>query len=298
MLMAPAAIGFVVFFVYPLIATVYFSFTRYNLADDPIWVGLRNYRFFFADDPHVWQAIRNTAWLVAIMIPARMCFGLFVAGVLTTIRRGAGWFRALYYLPALAPPVAATLAFVFLFNPATGPVNTALKQVGINGPLWFNDSAWAKPALVLLGLWGVGDIMIIFLAALLDVPTSQYEAATLDGANAVQRWRYITLPTISPVLMFAAITGSIQTLQYFTQAAVAATVASGKSLVGQGVGSQLGYPDFSTLTFPQWIYFQGFNNYFLGYASALSVVLFAFAFGFMALLLRRSRSLINAGEDV
>ena len=98
-------------------------------------------------------------------------------------RRGAGAWRTIFYLPALVPPVAATIAFVFLFNPATGPVNKILELFGIDGPLWFNDPAWAKPSLVLLGLWVLGDIMIIFLAGLLDVPAEQYEAAALDGAE-------------------------------------------------------------------------------------------------------------------
>lgn len=102
---------------------------------------------------------------------------------MTSVRRGAGLLRTLYYLPALAPPVAATVAFVFLFNPGTGPVNHVLGWIGINGPLWFSSPSWSKPGLVLLGLWGVGDVMIILMAALLDVPVDQYEAASLDGAN-------------------------------------------------------------------------------------------------------------------
>ena len=175
------------------------------------------------------------------MVPARVLFGLACAGIVTTIKRGAGVLRALYYLPALAPPVAATVAFVFLFNPATGPVNQVLGWVGINGPLWFNDPAWSKPSLVLLGLWGVGDLMIILMASLLDVPKDQYEAASLDGANAPQRFRYVTLPNISPVLIFAVVTGVINMLKYFTEAVVASQVASGRANQGEGTATTLGY---------------------------------------------------------
>ena len=130
--------------------------------------------------------------------------------MLTRARRGVGVFRTVFYLPALAPPVAATLGFVYLLNPATGPVNTVLGKIGIEGPLWFNDPSWSKPSLVLLALWGVGNTMIIFLAAILDVPQHLYESAELDGAGALQRLRWVTLPTISPVILFAVVLGVIQ----------------------------------------------------------------------------------------
>ena len=125
----------------------------------------------------------------------------------------------------------------------------------------------------LLGVWGMGDIMIIFLAALLDVPIEQYEAADLDGAGPVQQFRYITLPNLSPVLLFAAITGVIDALQYFTQAAVASALASGVATTGGGTSSSLGYPDGATLTYPLWLYQMGFQNFYLGYACAMAVIL-------------------------
>lgn len=292
--MSPAIAGFGLFFVYPLIATVYFSFHRYDLLSPPVYLGFSNYDYFLHDDPRVWQSIRNTLWLVVVLVPARIIFALAVSQILVSIKRGGGFLRAVYYLPALAPPVAATLMFVFLFNPATGPVNQALGLLGIEGPLWFNDPSWAKPGLALLGLWGVGDVMIIVLAALLNVPKELYEAASLDGAGAFQRWRHITIPAISPVLMFAAVTGVIAMLQYFTQAAVAAQAASGQATVGGGVGGLLGYPLGSTLTFPQWLYVQGFTNYYLGYASVLALVLFATALLFVLILLRQFRDTIKA----
>ena len=291
--MSPAILGFSVFFAYPLIATVYFSFQRYDLLSPPEYVGWSNYSYFLHDDPRVWQSIRNTMWLVVVLVPARILFALVISQLLLTVKRGSGILRALYYLPALAPPVAATLMFVLLFNPATGPVNQGLSLLGIDGPLWFNDPRWAKPGLTLLGLWGVGEVMIIILAALLNVPKELYEAASLDGANAVKRWRHVTLPAISPVLMFAGVTGVIAMLQYFTEAAVAAQAASGQATVGGGVGGLLGYPLGSTLTFPQWLYVQGFTNYYLGYASVLALVLFAAALVFVLILLGQFRDTIK-----
>lgn len=293
LLLVPALLGMLVFFVYPLLATVYFSFTRFDLVTAPQWIGLRNYRYLVSQDPQVWNAVRNTLWLTVVMVPLRVLFGLGCAGLVTSVRRGAGVLRTLYYLPALAPPVAATVAFVFLFNPGTGPVNQVLGMVGVQGPLWFNGEAWSKPSLVLLGLWGVGDVMIILMAGLLDVPREQYEAAQLDGAHAGQRWWYVTLPTIAPVLVFAVVTGVIAMLKYFTEAVVAAQVASGRANAGAGTATTLGYPRGSTLTFSQWLYQQGFSNFYLGYASALSVVMFVLAVGFIVVLLRRSRAFVD-----
>ena len=182
----------------------------------------------------------------------------------------------------------ATIAFVFLFNPATGPVNKILGSLGLPSPLWFNDPAWAKPSLVLLGLWGIGDLMIIFLASLLDVPTEQYEAAALDGANPRQRFRYVTLPDISPVLMFAAITGVIADAAVLHRGGGRRVGrVSGQATTGGGSSSLLGYPEGSTLTYAQWLYSMGFKNFYLGYASALAVVMFVVALGVHVLLLRR-----------
>lgn len=126
--------------------------------------------------------MRNTLWLVVVMVSCRVVFGLGVGLLVTKIKTGVGVFRTLFYLPYLAPPVAATLAFVFLLNPGTGPVNTLLDSAGLPTPGWFTDADWSKPALTALALWGVGDLMVIFMAALLDVPKEQYEAAELDGA--------------------------------------------------------------------------------------------------------------------
>lgn len=288
--MAPALAGITVFFAYPLLAAIYFSFTRFDLLSTPEWVGFRNYVYLFTQDPTALKAATNTLWFVVVLVPARMVAALLTAMLLVSVKRGGGFLRTIFYLPALAPPVAATIAFVFLFNPATGPVNEVLAWFGVEGPLWFDSPDWSKPSLVLLGTWAVGDLMVIFLAALLDVPKPLYEAASIDGANSWQRFRFITLPALSPVLVFAAVTGVIQTLQYFTQAAVAASVASGTATTGGGVSSTFGYPEESTLTYPLHLYVSGFRYYDMGYANALAVVLFVVAFGVTLVLLRRFRA--------
>lgn len=296
-LLAPALLGLLIFFVYPLIASVYYSFTRFDLVSAPQWIGLRNYEYLFTQDPNVWLATLNTLWFVVIWVPVKTAFALLVAGLLARAHRASGFWRTVFYLPALIPPVASVVAFVFLFNPGTGPVNHVLSWFGIQGPLWFNDPAWSKPSLVLLGIWVMGDIMIIFLAALLDVPREQYEAASLDGAGGLQKVRYVTMPSIAPVLLFAAVTGVIAAIQYFTEAAVASSVASGKAVVGQGITNNLGYPDKSLLTYTQWLYVRGFGTYQLGYASALAVLLFVVAALILVLLLRRFKAFTPEGAQ-
>jgi ABC-type sugar transport system permease subunit len=282
--LSPWLIGFALFFAYPLAATVYFSFFRYNLFQlTP--VGLGNWRFL-VHDSYAWTAIKNTLWLVVVMVPLRVLLGLGIAQLLTNIKQGGNILRSIFYLPYLIPPVAATVAFVFVLNPGTGPVNDLAAKVGVNLPDWFNDPTWTKPGLTLLALWGIGDVMIILLAALLDVPKSLYEAAAIDGAGPWQRFRRITLPTISPVLMFSAITGVIETLQYFTQAMVAAHVSQGNADQA-GTTTAPGYPDGASLTFPQVLYDEGFRQFNMGYACVLALVLFAVALVFTLILLRQ-----------
>ncbi|GAA2530268.1 carbohydrate ABC transporter permease [Winogradskya humida] len=291
---APLLIGIAVFFLYPLVSAVYFSFTKFDLLTVPQWVGLENYKRM-ADDPFLLQSVRNTLWMVAVFVPVRIISAIGLSMLLSQLKRGAGVFRTIFYLPALAPPVAATIAFVYLLKPGTGPVDTLLSHLGIDGPLWFNSPDWSKPSLVLLGLWGIGDIMIIFLAAVLGVPVSLYEAAALDGANAWHRFRYVTLPTIRPVILFATITGVIYTLQYFDQAAVAGSIASGQAVTGGGISTAFGFPEGSTFTYPLWLYTVGFRYNALGYANAMAVVLFVVALAVTVILLRRSKAF--SGEE-
>ena len=289
--MSPWVVGFTVFFGYPLVTTAVLSFYHYDLLSSPRWVGLANYRFM-AQDPNFMPSVRNSLWMIVVAVPLTVAFALCIALTVTKVRRGASVLRTVFYLPTLAPPVASTLGFLYLFNPRTGPVDHLLGWLHLPQPLWFDDPHLAKPALTLLGMWGCGTMMIIFLAAVLDVPVHLHEAASIDGANAWQRFRHVTLPSISPVILFAVITGVIEGLQYFTQGYVAGTVAGGGD-AGAGVGSSLGYPSGSTLFYPVWLYQQGFQYFHMGYASAMAVVLFGVAMVFTAVLLRGSRRFVH-----
>ncbi|WP_406402337.1 sugar ABC transporter permease [Streptomyces sp. NBC_00879] len=293
--MSPWLMGFSVFFAYPLISTVYFSFMKYDGFRPPVFNGLDNWTYVFSEYPMFWPALRNTLWLVLVMVTCRVLFGLGIGLLITKIKTGAGVFRTLFYLPYLAPPVAATLAFVFLLNPGTGPVNSILDSIGLPAPGWFTDPSWSKPALTALALWGIGDLMVIFMAALLDVPKEQYEAAELDGASAWQRFRFVTLPNISPIVMFAVVTGVIQTMQYYTQPLVAGKVASG-IIGGSGQQFEPGYPEKSTLTLPQLVYNVGFQRFDYGAAAVIALVLFVLSMVFTAFLMRRRGGLVQVGD--
>ncbi len=276
--MSPWIVGFVWLYVYPIVASLYFSFTKYDgILGSPQWVGLFNYRFMFTKDPFFWTALKNTVWIVAVGTPITIVFAIATAYVLTKPRRGRTAYRAIFFVPTMVPAVAASLAFVFLLNPG-GPIDTVLRFLHLPTPLWFQSAEWSKPSLVLLGLWGVGSTMIIFLAALLDVPAQLYEAADIEGARAWHKLRHITIPLVSPVIFFSAVIGVIYGFQYFTEAYV----------VGKA-GGGLGNPQGSTLFYTIWLYQQGFESFHLGYASAMAWVLFVIVMACTLVLIRTSR---------
>jgi multiple sugar transport system permease protein len=293
--LSPWLLGTGLFFLYPLAITVYLSFTKYDGFVAPIWNGLDNWKFVFHDYPFFWPAMRNTLWFVGVLVTLRIIAGLVLGLLVVHVKLGSSTLRTIFYAPFLAPPVAGTLAFVFLLNPGTGPVNTILGHLGLSAPSWFNDPTWSKPALTLLALWGVGDLMVIFMAALLDVPRELYEAASLDGAGAVHRFRHVTLPHLRPILLFAVITGVIATMQYYTEPIVAGQVASGQ-IAGSGNQFEPGYPNGSTLTLPQLVYNLGFQRFDIGAACVIALVLFVLSMVFAAFLMRRSSGFLTA-ED-
>src|ERR1041385_5337252 len=206
--MSPWVIGFIGLILYPMLSSLYFSFTRYSLLSSPQWIGFENYTFMFTKDPYFWITLRNTLWIIAVGVPSRIVFGIVTAWLLTLPKRGSRTYRTIYLLPAMAPAAAATLALTVVFNPLFGPINQILQGIGIHQPpLWFYGPGSSKWGLVILGLWGIGDAMIIFLAGLLDVPRQLYEAADIEGGSGWQKVRYVTLPMISPVVLFSLAVG-------------------------------------------------------------------------------------------
>jgi multiple sugar transport system permease protein len=294
--LSPWIIGFGVFILYPMISSLYFSFTKYDLLGQPQWVGLANYKAMFTVDPIFWTAVRNTLWVVIIMVPIDVVFGMGAAWVLTKPRRGVSVYRTVFYLPAMVPTVAAALGFVFVLSP-TGPVNALLNKLGVPAnklPLWFSDPAWSKPSLLLLSMWAIGTTMIIFLAALLDVPTHLYEAADIEGAGAWAKFRHITLPTISPVIFFSLVIGVIYGFQYFTEAYVVSTSTGASDQASQTLGA----PENSLMFYGTWLYQQGFDYFHMGYASAMAWVLFLVIMVCTFVLVRSSNRWVHYGGAI
>ena len=282
--MSPWIIGFCAFFVYPVVSSLYFSFTKYDILTDPVWVGLDNYRFMFTSDGRFWTAVYNTAWIVAVIVPLQVAFGIATATVLIRVKQGLAFYRTVFFLPTMVPLVAAALGFVYLLNPG-GPVNAVLGFLHLPEPLWFRDPAWAKPGLALMGLWMVGQTMIIFLAALLDVPRQLYEAADLEGAGPFQRFRHVTLPMISPVIFFSVVIGVINGFRYFTEAYVVSKAGDWDNPVGS--------PQDSLLFYTSHLYNQGFEGFHMGYAAALSWVMFVVIMACTLVLIRSSRRWVH-----
>ena len=290
--MSPWIVGFLGLILYPMLSSLYFSFTRYSLLSSPEWIGTQNYTFMFTKDPYFWLAMRNTVWVIAVGVPSRIVFGIFTAWLLTLPRRGSRVYRTLYFMPSIAPPAAAALAFILVFQPSFGPINTILRGLGWHDPpLWFYAPGTSKWGLVILGLWGIGDAMIIFLAGLLDVPSQLYEAADIEGASGIQKFRYVTLPMISPVIFFSTVIGVIYGFQLFTQAYVTSVAVTGSSVTD--VASNIGSPQGSMLFFSVYLYEKGFLNFQMGYASALAWILFIITMACTLLIIRGSRRWVH-----
>ncbi len=278
--MSPWIFGIIIFTAYPMIASFYQAFTKFNLIDKPEWVGLDNFHRMFYEDSDFWLALKNTIWISAISIPLRIVFALFTAWVLTKPKRGSSLYRTIFFLPSMVPTVAASMAFTYIFNPAYGPINRGLEAIGIKDPpFWFMDPKWSKWGLILLGLWGIGDTMIIYLAGLLDVPKSLYEAASLEGASPWQSFRYVTLPMMTPVIFFSFVTGVIGSFQYFTQA----YVASG----------QVNDYSHAMYFYATHIYFTAFRAYEMGYASALAWVLLVITLACTLVILKTQKRWVH-----
>lgn len=215
---SPWIIGFLVFTAGAMFYSLYISFSNYNLATNTARpVGITNYANLF-DDPRVMVALSNTLFYVVMAVPLEILFALALAMLLNRVGRGAGLFRTLYYLPKMTPAVATAAVFFLLLNGNSGAINGFLRLFGIQGPQWLVDPAWVKPSIVIMALWTVAGTMVIFLAALKNVPVELYEVASIDGAGAVRKFFSITLPMISGAMFFNVIVLSIAAFQIFDQA--------------------------------------------------------------------------------
>lgn len=263
---SPWLVGFLIFTLYPILASFYFSFCEYRVLSPPKWVGVRNYVELFTDKDYFLTSLWNTTFMF-LELPLGLFLGLAIALLLNQKLKGMALFRTLYYIPSVVPTVAASILWLWLLNPDYGLVNKLLTVMHIPASAWLNDRTWAKPGFIIMDLWSVGGGMIIYLAALQGVPQHLYEAADLDGAGGWDKLRHVTIPSISPVIFFNLILGVIGTFQYFTQAFI---------MTGGGGGGSAGGPANATLFYALYLYQNAFQYFRMGYACAMAWVLFVF----------------------
>jgi ABC-type sugar transport system permease subunit len=276
----PAIIGFVALVLYPLISSIYYSMTSWTGATPPMFIGFKNFVQLFTTDVSFKDSLLSTGYYVLLMVPSSLVVGLLLALLLNRRMPGVRLFRTAMYVPVVLPAIASLTLWKFIFDPSFGFANQILKDLGLPTSLWFGSSTVAIPAMVFIGVWGVGGTMIIFLAGLQAVPQSLYEAAKLDGAGSWRLLTRITLPMISPILLLELVLQIIAAFQTFNQPAV---------LTGGG-------PGFSTDFLMYSIYTNAFTNNEFGYAIAQVWVLFFIIMIFTVLTFRFSRMWVYAEE--
>ena len=259
----PWILGFIIFTAGPMLASLYISFTRWEIVTPSVWVGGAQYVKLFNDD-RFWLSLYNTSYYVFIGVPLHLFFALLAALAVNMNLRGIHFFRTAYYVPSLTPVVANSILWVWIFHPEWGLANAFLEWIGLEGLYWLQDPRLAKPALIVMSFWSIGGQMVILLAGLKGIPMELYEAAAIDGANWWSRFWRVTLPLLTPALFFNLIIAIIGAFQVFTQAYIMTE----------------GGPNYSTLFYLLYLFRAAFENFRMGYASAMAWVLFIIVLAF------------------
>jgi len=290
---SPWLVGFVLLIAFPFAASFYWSFCRYDLLSPPRFVGLENYQRL-ADEAvtggRFGQALWNTGYFALLSVPLSILVGVGLAVMLSWKIRGQSVYRTLFFLPSVVPVVAASVLWMWLLDPRDGIVNAMLARLGLSGSLWFKGATEAmappgwfdfgsKDALVLMAVWASGNMMVIYLAAIGDIPNQLYEAAELDGAGRLRRFLHVTLPMLSPVIFFNLVMGLIQSVQTFTQV----------YLVSEGTGEPAGW----SLMLSLHLFLAAFQDLDMGYASAMAWLLFVALLGATVVLFRTARHWVH-----
>lgn len=255
----PWIIGFLIFTLGPIIASLYFSFTDYDIMLSPAFIGLDNFKELF-NDPLFYTSLYNTLYIVLLAVPLGMVVSFAIALLLNQKVGLLAAYRTAYFIPSIVPAVASAALWLYLLQPQWGLVNGFLENIGITGPGWLSSELWSKPAIIMMMVWGAGNTVIIYLAGLQDIPQIFYEAAEIDGADGWNKFWRVTLPLMTPSLFFTLVLGIIGTFQIFAQIFV----------LTDGMGG----PQNSTLVYMLYLYRNGFNFFRMGYASAMAWVLF------------------------
>lgn len=259
---SPWIVGFLTFTLYPILSSLKYSFTDYSVLKEPNFIGLDNYMNLFTNDSLFIKSLKNTGYMVLLGLPL-IIFITFLISVIVNDKRlkGTSVLRALFFMPTLIPAVVLCIMWIWLLNPDIGIVNQLLGFIGIKGPAWLSSPKWSKPGIILMNLWCSGNMIIIFLAGLQDIPASLYEAAEIDGANFIHKFKYITVPYMMPIIVYNLITGMIKFLQQFTEAFIMTN----------------GGPNDSTTFFGYYLYNNAFKFMKMGYASAMSWIMLVMA---------------------
>lgn len=276
---SPWLIGFVVFTIVPMLASLFISFTDWNILTPPVWSGTKNFQTIFSD-PLFYKSIQVTLTYTLFSVPLNIILSIFVAMLLNNALPGMRLFRTIFYLPAIVSGVVISVIWLWIYNPDYGLINGFLAMFGIEGPGWVYDENWALPSLIIMSLWGIGTNIVLYLAGLQGISTEYYEAAHIDGANFWQRLIYITLPSMSPVLLFTTLTGIINSLQTFTQAFIMTD----------------GGPNNATNFYAFYIYNNAFVWRKMGEACAQAWILFIIIFILTMITLKVSNGHVHYGN--
>jgi multiple sugar transport system permease protein len=270
---APWLIGFILLTAGPMIASIVLAMMSWDLFSDPVWVGFENFQNLFKD-PLVRISLWNTAFYTFLSVPLNLMVSLGMALLLDQRIRGQSWFRTFFYLPSVVPAVANAVLWMWILNPEVGLANAFLRLLGLPESQWLWHPASSKPSFILMGIWGVGNEMVIFLAGLQGIPQTLYEAAEIDGANWWRRFRHVTVPMLSPVILFNLVIGIIGSFQIFTSAFLLTN----------------GGPQHSTLFSVLYLYRLGFEQFRMGFASAVAWLLFVIILIFTLIQLQLSKN--------
>jgi multiple sugar transport system permease protein len=277
---SPWLLGFSAFVVYPMVASLYYSFTRYDVISTPHFVGLENYATLFASDDLFRISLGVTLYFVMIGVPVGFVVAFLAASLLNQQLIGRSLFRTIFFLPAVTPAVATAMVWLWVYDPSFGLINSLLISAHMRAVPWLTSPGLAKPSIIIIQAWAQGSSILIFLAALQGVPRALYEAATVDGAGPWHRFWHVTVPMCTPAMVFVLITGLIGTFQSFTLPWL---------LTGGG-------PDNSTLLYGVYLYENAFKYFKMGYASAMAWILFVIIIIFTLGLLRSSSRWTFYGE--
>ena len=283
----PWLIGFLLFSLYPIVMSAYYSFTDFSAIKDPVWVGLKNYQDLLKDKLF-WQSLQNTILYVVISVPVTILVSLLLAALLKVVRVGKAFFRSVFFLPSIFPVVASTMIWLLILDSISGYLNRFLNLFGLPSVNWLGNPAWTKPALVIMTCWGVGSTVVILLAAMGDVSHELYEAASIDGAGTWKQFIHITLPGISHVLVYQVILAVINGFQYFTQVYILCSAQSGNLSAGVGAGKKN-----SLLMYPLYLFQNAFGRLKMGSASAMAWILFVIVLILTLILLKGSDKYVD-----